>query len=243
MTEQDDLYADLPRICSQDTLMGVLAHQLCLQSAVNLDNMQLAQLYATVTGTSDVFSITEDDLDVDTEAAQGMFVVVTSEQAETYGFPPMSDSTRTMINEVFKAQVLWALRSVRQFLAERRKAQESSDLLVGRDTTAAAAHQKSLTAFAAKMDALARGVTTAMEAARVTGSAFTDVEKLHQMCDRAVAAATAKWVVAELGLPESAYEYVLGASLPPSPAHKAADLELAPPPQVLTLQPKKPKRE
>jgi hypothetical protein len=42
MTEQDDLYADLPRICSQDTLMGVLAHQLCLQSAVNLDNMQLA---------------------------------------------------------------------------------------------------------------------------------------------------------------------------------------------------------
>jgi hypothetical protein len=50
-------------------------------------------------------------------------------------------------------------------------------------------------------------------------------------------------VLSELGLPESAYEYVLGASLPPSPAHKAADLELAPPPQVLTLQPKKPKRE
>jgi hypothetical protein len=92
-------------------------------------------------------------ISANTEAAQGMFVVVTSEQAETYGFPPMSDSTRTMINEVFKAQVLWALRSVRQFLTERRKAQESSDLLVSRDTTAAAAHQKSLTAFAAKMDA------------------------------------------------------------------------------------------
>ena len=243
MTDQNDLYADLPRICSQDTLMGVLAHQLCLQSAVNLDNMQLAQRYATVTGTSDVFSITEEDVDVDTEAAQGMFVVVTSEQAELLGFPPMTDSTRTMINEVFKAQVLWALRSVRQFLVERRKAQESSDLLVGRDTTAAAAHQKSLTAFAAKMDALARGVTTAMESARITGSAFTDTEKVRQMCDRAVAAATAKWVVSELDLPESAYEYVLGASLPPSPAHKASELELAPPPQVLTLQPKKPKRE